>query len=123
MTTDIEQLQGRWSQVTFQENGIVDAPDSHGAPEAVMTVAGQRFHVGIPGQATLVEGSFAMDASHDPKWIDWMDAIGDDAGKTIPAIYQLDGDHFRFAAADPGMPRPGDFNGGQGITIRSFARL
>ncbi len=123
VATDIDRLQGRWSQVAFEENGITDAPDSHGAPMAVLTLSGHSFHVGIPGQDRLVQGSFAIDASRAPKRIEWVDAIGDDAGRIIPAVYHLDGDRFRFAAADPGMPRQKDFTGGPGITIRAFVRL
>ena len=123
MEPDLARLQGRWSQVAFEENAMTDAPDSHGADGAVMSVTGCRFHVAIPGQDPLIEGSFVMDASQDPGCIDWTDSIGDDAGKIIPAIYELKGDRFRFAAADPGMPRPEGFCGGQGITIRSFIRI
>lgn len=87
-----------------------------------MSVSGCRFHVALPEGAMLLEGSFWLDDSVHPKRIDWMDSIGDDAGKTIPAIYELEGDRFRFAASDPAMERPKGFAGGQGITIRSFAR-
>ena len=123
MRSDLELLQGRWSQVAFEENGITDVPDAHGSPKAVMTIAGYTFHVAVPDEETLVEGSFAIDESHHPKHINWIDSIGDDAGKVIPAIYELGKDSFRFAAADPGMVRPDRFTGGQGITIRAFIRV
>lgn len=123
MNSDLELFQGRWSQVAFEENGTVNPPDPHGAPGAVMTVSGQTFHVAIAGEEALLEGSFMIDASHHPKRIDWIDSIGDDAGQLIPAIYELERDRFRFAAADPGMSRPQGFTGGQGITIRAFIRV
>lgn len=123
MGSDLDRLQGRWTQVAFEENGMADPPDSHGAPGAVMTVTGQRFHVAVPGGETLVEGRFTMDGSRRPGSIDWIDDMGGDAGKTIPAIYELGRDSFRFAAADPGMSRPEGFAGGQGITIRAFVRM
>lgn len=123
MEADLHLLQGRWMQVAFEDNGTTDAPDTHGSPKAVTTILGQRFHVAVPGEDALIEGSFTMDASAHPKRINWIDSIGDDAGKLIPAIYELAEDRFRFAAADPDMARPEDFSGGQGITIRAFVRL
>ena len=123
MEADLRFLQGRWTQVAFEENGATDAPDAHGSPKAVTTIAGQTFHVAVPGEKALIEGSFTIDGSASPKRIDWIDSIGDDAGKLIPAIYELEGDSFRFAAADADMTRPEDFSGGQGITIRAFVRV
>lgn len=123
MDSDLEYLQGLWRQVAFEENGSTDPLDTHGAPGAVMTVARHTFRVSVPGEETLVEGSFTIDASRHPKCIDWIDSIGDDAGKVIPAIYELGSDSFRFAAADPDTLRPESFAGGQGITIRTFVRV
>lgn len=123
MSSDLDRLQGKWAQVAFEENGFVDPPDSHGADGAVMTISGQSFHVAIPGGETLIEGRFTLDHAANPKSIDWMDSMGDDAGKTLPAIYRLADDRFEFAAADADMARPEGFHGGQGITIRGFIRL
>lgn len=123
MVSDLQLLQGHWRQVAFQDNGLVDAPDAHGAPDAVTTISGQSFHVAVPGEAPLIDGRFQLDETLHPRCIDWIDSIGEDAGKRIPAIYELGENSFRFAAADPGMARPKDFSGGQGITIRTFTRL
>ncbi|WP_217638751.1 hypothetical protein [Frateuria terrea] len=37
-----------------------------------------------------------------PGAITWIDAIGPDAGKRLPASYRLEGDRFVFIAADEG---------------------
>lgn len=123
MESDLQFFQGSWTQVAFEENGATNTPDTHGSPEAVMTIAGQTFHVAIPGEEPLVKGSFTMDQTTHPKRIDWIDSIGDDAGKLIPAIYEFERNGFRFAASDPDMARPEDYSGGQGITIRAFVRV
>lgn len=123
MFADLEMLQGKWAQVKFEENGLIDPPDSHGAAEAVMSILGNSFHVSIPGGKTLIEGRFVLYCSTNPKSIDWIDSMGEDAGKTIPAVYKLSNDRFEFAAADSNMARPEGFRGGQGITIRAFDRL
>lgn len=88
-----------------------------------MTISGQSFHVVVPGGKTLIEGCFALDDAANPKGIDWIDSMGEDAGKTLPAIYELADDRFQFAAADADMARPKGFDGGHGVTIRGFVRL
>lgn len=119
---DLARLQGIWEQVAHEADGIADPPDEHGAPGAITTFTGQRFVVTTVEGAILLEGSFTLDASMTPKAITWVDAIGADAGKQLPAIYILDGDHFVFIAADEGCPRPTVFRTSPGQTMRSFIR-
>lgn len=119
---DLKMLQGTWSQILFEENGIVDPPDSHSAPSAIMTVLDNRFHVAVPGQETILEGTFILDATTLPKFITWTDATGADAGKSFPAIYELSEDRFIFVAADEDMATPTEFRAGPGLTLRSFTR-
>jgi len=119
---DLAALQGAWEQISFEENGIPNAPDQTGAPDAITTFAENHFAVRTPEGVVLLEGHFELDASTSPKSVDWIDAIGPDAGKRLPAIYQLDGDHFIFIAADEGAPRPTAFHTGAGQTMRSFVR-
>ncbi|WP_198647146.1 TIGR03067 domain-containing protein [Pannonibacter carbonis] len=123
LTADLDKLQGQWRQVRFEENGVVNPPDTHGAPEAITTITGTRFHVGIPDGATLLEGSFTLDPLATPKAITWVDSIGEDAGKSLPAIYDLTDTRFVFVAADEGMDRPTAFKSGPGLTLRGFVRL
>ncbi|HMH64768.1 MAG TPA: TIGR03067 domain-containing protein [Rhizomicrobium sp.] len=81
-----------------------------------------RFAVWSAKGVMLLEGRFELDASTDPKTVNWIDAMGPDAGKILPAIYKLDGDHFVFIAGDEGAPRPTEFRTGPGQTMRSFVR-
>lgn len=97
---DLQELQGRWVQVRFEENGIVNPPDIHAAHGAVLTIEGCNFHVGVPGHRTILEGAFMLDACVAPKAITWIDAIGEDAGKAFPSIYELSEGRFTFLAAD-----------------------
>ena len=120
---DLAALQGVWEQVAFEENGIADAPDSTGAPGAQTTIHGDRFIVRTRAGELLLEGRFLLDASTTPRSITWIDAIGADTGKHLPASYRLEGDRFVFIAADEGMPRPMDFRTVPGLTMRSFVRV
>jgi uncharacterized protein (TIGR03067 family) len=122
-TRDLAALQGIWEQVAFEENGVADAPDSYeGATGALTTIDGTRFSVRAQDGRLLLEGSFTLDATQTPKAIDWIDAIGPDAGKRLPAIYRLEEDRFTFIAADATLPRSRTFRTGPGQTMRSFIR-
>ncbi len=66
---------------------------------------------------------FTLDASTDPKSINWIDSMGDDAGKTLPAIYMLEGDRFVFVAGNEGEPRPTVFETVPGQTLRAFRQV
>jgi len=120
MLPDLAALQGSWLQVGLEEDGVVDPPDMYGAPGAMTTFHQNHFAVRTVDGTLLLEGTFEIDAT--TKTIDWTDTMGPDAGKTLPAIYRLDGDHFVFIAADPGAPRPTEFRTGPGQTMRSFVR-
>lgn len=119
---DLAALQGTWEQVAFEENGIQNPPDTHGAPGAKTTITGNHFAVTTPDGHVLLEGTFTLDATTSPKSITWTDSTGPDAGKHLPASYILDADSFQFIAADEGAPRPTEFRTKPGQTMRSFVR-
>lgn len=119
---DLAALQGLWEQTGFEENGLIDPPDDHGAPGALTLIRGNHFEVRTIEGELLLEGDFTLDASTTPKAITWVDSIGADAGKSLPATYRLEGDRFVFVAADAGMPRPRAFRTSLGPTMRSFVR-
>ncbi|VVP84950.1 hypothetical protein PS907_03848 [Pseudomonas fluorescens] len=119
---DIQALQGAWEQVALEDSGVLNPPDAHSAPGALTTITGDRFEVKTVSGEVLLAGRFFLDSSTVPKRITWIDAIGDDADKHLPASYRLEGDEFVFIAADESMPRPIAFSTGPGQTMRTFVR-
>jgi uncharacterized protein (TIGR03067 family) len=119
---DLADLQGAWEQVGFEEDGVLNPPDEHGAPGALTTFDRKHFAVRTVEGAVLLEGAFELNAAVYPKAVDWIDTIGTDAGKTLRAIYKLEGDQFVFIAAHPGLPRPSVFRTTPGQTMRTFLR-
>ena len=115
-------LQGLWEQVDLEADGISNPPDELSPPGALTTISDNHFAVRTTEGALLLEGKFTLDASATPKVINWIDSIGPDLGKQLPAIYKLDGDLFIFIAADEGAPRPTIFRTSPGQTMRTFAR-
>lgn len=119
---DLQALQGVWEQVAWEVDGILDPPDDLSPAGVLTTFRDDHFAVCTAEGALLLEGSFTLDASADPKMITWTDTMGPDSGKQLPAIYQLEGDTFIFIAADEGAPRPTRFRTAPGQTMRSFVR-
>jgi uncharacterized protein (TIGR03067 family) len=111
---DLEALQGQWEQVSLEVDGVTNPPDDLSPPGGVTAFSGNRFTVHAVNGQLLLEGTFTLDASASPKRVDWIDAIGPDAGKPLPAIYLLEGDRFVFVAADARAPRPAEFRSGPG---------
>lgn len=120
--SDFQALQGAWEQTSLEDSGVLNPPDAHTAPGAITTISGDRFEVKTISGQVLLAGRFTLDSTTHPKSITWVDAIGDDAGKQLPASYRLEGDEFVFIAADEGRPRPIVFSTGPGQTMRTFVR-
>ncbi|MGL5998571.1 MAG: TIGR03067 domain-containing protein [Pseudomonas proteolytica] len=119
---DRQALQGTWEQIALEDSGIANPPDEHSAPGALTTIEGDQFRVTTQDGEVLLQGCFTLDASTAPKSITWIDAIGADAGKRLPASYSLDDNQLVFIAADEGMPRPTRFSTAPGQTMRTFVR-
>lgn len=119
---DLQALQGAWEQTSLEDSGVLNPVDAHSAPGAITTISGDHFEVKTVSGEVLLAGRFFLDSSTVPKGITWVDSIGDDAGKHLPASYRLEGDEFVFIAADESMPRPIVFSTGPGQTMRTFVR-
>ena len=122
LDSDYQALQGTWQQISLEDSGVLNSPDAHSAPGAITTLTDDHFEVLTVDGKRLLAGRFFLDSTTHPKSITWIDAMGDDAGKLLPASYRLEGDEFVFIAADEGMPRPCVFSTGPGQTMRTFVR-
>lgn len=120
--SDLAFLQGTWEQTGLEADGAINPVDTHGAPGALTVISGHHFEVRTVEGQLLLEGTFALDATTEPKSIIWTDSIGTDKGKRLPASYRLEGDHFVFIAADEGTRRPLVFRTEAGLTMRTFVR-
>ena len=108
LLTDIELLQGTWKQIEYERDGIKDPPDEQGW-QPCATFSGHSFVVTLADGNIYIKGNFTLDPSRNPKAMDVTDTFGPEAGQTLLAIYQVDGDRFVFCAAYPGKERPRNF--------------
>ena len=87
-----------------------------------MTFSGDTFVVTLADGTIPIKGTYKLDPTRNPKTIDWLDTIGEDAGKTLLAIYSLEGDRLVFCAAHPGLERPTQFRTRPGQVLRTSQR-
>ena len=90
--------------------------------EPRVTFTGNTFLVALADGSIPIKGTYKLDPTRDQKTVDWTDDIGEDAGKTLLAIYSLEGDRLVFCAAYPGQERPTELRTQPGQVLRVSRR-
>jgi uncharacterized protein (TIGR03067 family) len=63
------------------------------------------------------KGTYTTDSAAKPKAMDITGVEGPNAGKKIPAIYEIDGDTLRICYGLRGNPRPAEFKSPTGTSV------
>lgn len=103
--SDLQRLQGAWRVASMEMNGAA-------MPAAMLAVAkividGARFT--SLGMGAVYEGEMTLDESAAPKTFALKFSAGPELGATNRAIYELDGDNWRFCLNIMGGAAPADF--------------
>lgn len=107
---ELAKLQGTWKRVSAEVDGKkASAGELKGA---TLTVSGDRYTL-KQGSETRT-GTLRLDPTKTPKHLDIVSGAGPNKGKSLLAIYELDGDTFRYCVAPPGKARPAEFSGKAG---------
>lgn len=106
-------LAGTWRQVESRTDGA----DEFGG-DILTTFEGDRFVVHRENGEVLLHGTFVI---HGDDAIDWIDAIGPDAGRVLPARYSVDPRELLFVVGDP--DRPHSLVRQPGQVLRRFTRI
>ena len=121
--SDRDTLQGTWRLMSREIGGR--ARDEDGMR---LVFRGDTFQLILHGE-TKFEGTFKVDPAAKPRRIDMHieKAAGDESHaekKTSLGIYEINGDDFRWCAAEPGFEtRPTEFAGkGEGCMLAVFKR-
>jgi uncharacterized protein (TIGR03067 family) len=124
MTTDLVALQGRWQQVHYERDGVVEPVDEEAGWQPITEFSGTNFTVTVADGSVVLEGVFELHETQQPKAVDWIDRSGPYASDApIAAIYELGEATFVFCAAYDGAPRPTQFKTGPGQVLRRMKRL
>jgi len=68
----------------------------------------------LVGEKTVATGTWKIDSTKVPKEIDIMDESGMINDQTKLAIYELEGDTFKYCIGLAGKPRPAEFSAREG---------
>jgi uncharacterized protein (TIGR03067 family) len=118
---ELKRFQGTWRQVAYERDGVKEPLDEQGW-DPITTFTAEEFVVTLADGSIPIKGTYRIDPTRNPKTVDWMDTIGEDAGKTLLAIYDLQEDRLIFCAAYPGLERPTEFRTRPGQVLRVFQR-
>jgi uncharacterized protein (TIGR03067 family) len=109
---DAMQLQGEWKLVSGERNGQPLPEDV--VKSATRTFKGDESTVTV-NEMVVLRAKITLDPSKKPKTIDYKIADGENEGKTVLGIYEVDGDTAKFCSAVPGATeRPKDFSAKEG---------
>jgi uncharacterized protein (TIGR03067 family) len=116
---DLAGLQGTWLTVSMVNNGktlVAENDPPKPGPVAKLAYRGDHWLV-IVGDKTVATGVVRIDSTRRPKEIDLLDESGKKSDQTKLAIYELDGDTYRYCIAPAGKPRPTEFSSPEGSGI------
>jgi uncharacterized protein (TIGR03067 family) len=101
---DREKLQGDWKTESFLLNGA-PLPKEKQFPDRLLTFKDETFSE-VRGGKVAVRGTFTLDPSKSPKWLDATFLEGGPKGETVRGIYELNGDTLRVCVGTPETDRP-----------------
>jgi uncharacterized protein (TIGR03067 family) len=105
---ELKKLEGTWKIESMEQNGTKVAEEEF--KDLVVTVKGDTYTV-KNGDKVIDAGTFKIDATKKPKTMDTTPTDGQDKGKTILSIYELDGDTYKECQAEAGSKnRPTEFS-------------
>jgi uncharacterized protein (TIGR03067 family) len=106
---DAKNIQGTWLPVKAELRG---EPMKEEMLKAItLKLDGGKYEVMAEN---LDKGTYAIDAAAKPKTIDVTGVEGPNAGRKLPAIYELGGDTLRICYGLGGSPRPTEFKSPSG---------
>jgi uncharacterized protein (TIGR03067 family) len=104
---DRETLQGDWTtSAFFRDGGPLPAEKQY--PDRLLTFKGDEWYEVRDGKVA-VRGTFKLDPSKSPKWLDATFLEGGPGRETVKGIYALDGDVLTVCIGTPETPRPAKF--------------
>jgi uncharacterized protein (TIGR03067 family) len=113
---DLAEMQGDW-MVASMVTGGAKVPEDE-AQALFRSVTAQRYTVSRY-RKVIGAGTFKIDARNSPKTIDSSPTGPADQVKSILGIYEFDGKRLKICNAQPGKPRPTNFEAqlGSGHTL------
>jgi uncharacterized protein (TIGR03067 family) len=118
---ELKRFEGNWSYVSVIANG--DPAPEESVKNSRLEISGDKFTV--KGSQTYHRGTFVVDPTVKPKTLDVTFSEGEQEGKTIKGIYELEGDRCKVCIALGDQPRPTEFASpaGSGYALEELKRI
>jgi uncharacterized protein (TIGR03067 family) len=113
---DRAKLVGAWKVTELDENGK-PKPAAAGK-QLTMIFEGDTFR--MKGDGVEFDGTYKLDVTKKPKWIDTLVTGGKDKGKRTQGIYELKGDTLKIVWTEGKAPRPTSFSDKFGAGVRGI---
>ena len=110
---DAKAMEGTWKVESAEAGG--KKIESEDLMTLVVKITGARYEVRIKDKVDA--GTLALDEKQTPKTMDATDTEGDDVGKVVNAIYELNGDTLRVCYPLDGGERPKEFATKEGSAV------
>lgn len=111
---DMLALEGEWVMVSGEQNG--KKVDDETAKSARRVTRDGMTTLSFAGTVAF-KAKISVDTSKKPKTIDYLVTDGPSKGKTVPGIYELDGDTVKYCFAQPDNERPKEFTAKEGSNL------
>lgn len=106
--TTADPVVGKWQTVSVTRGDMPD-PGLKGAAREHTADGKYKITPAAGSKSPAVEGTYKLDATKSPAHIDMKPATGRYKDRTLQGIYKVEGDVLTIAFAEPGQPRPTDF--------------
>ena len=114
-SNDAKSLQGTWTPIKA-ELAAQPMPDVV-LKTITLKIGDGDYTVTVAGEAAPDQGTWTIDPAATPKRLTISSVKGPNAGKTLLAIYELDGDTLRVCYDLSGMERPAEFKTAAGSQL------
>ena len=124
--TEKDKFQGAWTLVNLEENGEGKEVNKDSDHYIKLKIEGDKFLITLKrnNETRDHEATFKLDTSKKPKTIDLTLMGGDQDGKEMKGLYELDGDTLKICIADPEHPdRPTEFKSKEEVRVFTFKRV
>jgi uncharacterized protein (TIGR03067 family) len=105
---ELQAFKGTWRLISREVNGKKISEEEF--KDVILTHDGEGQFSVRRGDTVFVEGTVALDPTKKPSTIDVTFTEGENKGKTVLGIYEIERDTFRVCHARPGDERPTEFS-------------
>ena len=115
---DLQAMQGSWTVLTYVAGGRPALRSDMAKMQLTIKDNASTF---VNGKKTL-HGTYTLDPSKNPKWLDIELTDGPSKGKRKLGLYAFENNQLKICVVEVGTPRPTELAAGSGTTLETWER-